>query len=479
MIIIFSIVMILTIIITVNTLRFKSKKHTTSTKFKIDVDATRAAENLSKTIQCKTVSNSDANLTDWDEFKKLQDVIETSYPLVHKHLEKETINTYSLLYKWKGKGTSKNPILLLAHMDVVPVEEGTEKDWTYEAFSGMIKDGFVWGRGALDIKIQMIGALEAIETLLKQGHTPERDIYLAFGHDEEIGGKDGAKMIAQTLYDRGITFDLVLDEGGCVTEGAMKGIDAPVAVVGTCEKGYANIRLTAESPGGHASMPPKNTALGMISKAIVNLEKHQMKTRLTPPVEDMLKYIGPEMKGINKVILANMWLFKPLFIKIFSSNPTGNAMLRTTTAATMAQGGPEPNVMPLKATATFNFRILPGETGEMLLNHIKSVVNNSNIKVEALRLEDPSKASSVSTEAFKHIENTIYDVFPEAVVSPYLVMAGTDARKYEIVSENIYRFSPYRITKDELSKVHATDERISLDNIEKTVTFFIKLISNQ
>ena len=478
MYIILGAILVLLAVIIYRTINYKSKKFTVEPINNIKIDVQRAGENLSKVIQCKTVSTSGSLNTDWDELKKLHGVLEESYPLVHSNLEKEVIYGYSLLYRWKGKNSSKKPILLLGHTDVVPIEAGTEKDWTYPPFRGDIAEGYVWGRGALDIKIQVIAVLEAVETLLNKGYTPEQDIYLAFGHDEEVGGRDGALKIANLLKARGISFEYVLDEGGCVTEDGLKGIDSPIAVIGTCEKGYANIRLTAEDGGGHASMPPKNTALGMISDAVVKLERNQMKTKISQPVRDMFSYIGPEMKGINKVILANLWIFEPMFKKIFSGNPTGNALLRTTTAATMAQGSTEPNVLPQRASATFNFRIAPGETGEDLLHHIKTTINNPSIKIEALRLEDPSKVSSVDTDPFRLLEKTIYQIFPDALVSPYLVMAGTDARKYEEVCENIYRFSPYMISKKELAKVHATDERISLENIEKCVQFFITLIEN-
>lgn len=473
--VLFTIALLISIIV-IRTVRFKAKKYDAGIIEDIKIDIEKAAKDLSEVVKIKTVSRSDYSTVDWIEFQRLLKFIKDTYPLVHEMLEWETVNEYSLLYKWRGRDGEQKPGLLLGHMDVVPVEEGTEKDWAYPPFGGDIKDGFVWGRGTLDIKIQVVMILEAVEKLLSEGYTPERDIYLAFGHDEEVGGIEGAAHIADLLKSRNIEFEYVLDEGGCVTLNAVPGIIAPVAVLGIAEKGYANIKLIAEDTGGHSSMPPKHTAAGMIGKAISDIEKHQCNLKLTKPVLDMLSFIGPEMSLSKRIIIANLWLFGPLFKKIFSSSPSGNALLRTTTAVTMMEGSMEPNVLPQKASAVVNFRIAPGETGDELLEHIKDVINNPNIRIEPLRLEDPSKVSPVDSWGFKMIERSVYRVFPEAVVAPYLVLAGTDSRKFENVCSNIYRFSPYKLDLSDLKRMHGTNECISFENIERCIRFYFEVL---
>lgn len=413
----------------------------------------KAAEKLSEMVKCKTISSRDLSKVDYEEFKKLRDYMDSAFPLVYSNLKKEIVNDYGLLYTWKGREVGKKPILLMSHMDVVAIEEGTGKDWEYPPFSGAIEDGFVWGRGTLDIKIQVLSILEAVETLLKEKYEPDRDIYLAFGFDEEVGGYQGSTYIAQLLKERNIEFDFVLDEGGCVTEGGIEGISKPIAVVGIGEKGYADIEFVAESGGGHASMPHMHTSVGEISRAIVELEKRPMKTKITEPVKEMLKYIGPEMSFLNRIIIGNLWLFGGIFKKVFSANSSGNALLRTTAAPTIIEGSNSPNVLAQKSRAIVNFRILPGETSSELLDHIEKTINNSNIKIIPQRVDEPSKISSTETKGYKIIEKTICQAFPDSLTTPYLALGSTDARKYQIVCDNVYRFSPYQISTEDLSRI--------------------------
>ena len=423
-----------------------------------------------------TVSHHYAVKTDWAVFEKYHELMRELFPLVHRELQLTKINRYSLLYRWPGRDSTKKPILFISHMDVVPVEEGTEKDWEEKPFSGAQKDGFVWGRGTLDTKITMIGALEAVETLLKTGYVPEADIYLGFGHDEETGGKEGALHIARHLEEQGISFEYVVDEGGMIVEGSVPGVSKPVALVGVGEKGYADIEISVKKEGGHASMPPQHTSLGYIAKVIMNLENNQGRMRLSKPAAGFLRTVGPEMKGINKMILANLWLFKPLFMRVFSKTRAGNALLRTTTAATMASASVRPNVLPQKSTATFNFRIAPGETVQDLLDHIKRVNKGTDIEINPIQLEEPSSISSTDTKGFRTIERVANALFQDIIVAPYIVLAGTDAKKYEKVCSAVYRFAPFKVKSDDLNRMHGTNERISYENIEKCVQFYIQLI---
>ncbi len=474
----YSIITAIVSVMTFKTSSLKSLKYDVepARDWKPDID--RAAKNLSGAVKIKTVSSSDPKDTDWKEFKKLRDYLQKTYPLIHENLSREIINDNGLLYLWKGTDSTKKPVMFMAHQDVVPVAEDTLQDWKYPPFSGKIAEGFVWGRGSLDIKVLLISIMEAVETLLERGFNPKCDTYLFFGQDEEVGGPLGAKKMAAIFQERGIDIEYVIDEGGIIIENILKEISYPVALIGTCEKGFANVRLTVQDIGGHASMPPRNTALGVLSKAIVKLEKHQMKTSISPVVNDFFKYIGPEMKGIKKVVLANLWLLAPLFKALFATNQLGNALLRTTTAPTMASGSLEPNVLPQKATAVINFRIAPGETGDDILRHIKKVVNDPRVQMEMLRLENPSKVCGVDNPVYKTLEKTMYQIFPEAHVFPYLVMACTDSAKFDDVSKYVYKPGPYKLDQKELQSIHGTNERVSLENIESSIRFYMQLLHN-
>lgn len=460
-------------------LTFKSRKLKIQQPYTINVDTDRAALNLSRAIQCKTISSKDPNSVNWDEFDKLKLHLKSNFPLTNSVLHLEEVNNHSLLYKWSGKDSSKKPILFLSHMDVVPVDEITLDQWTHEPFSGTINDGFVWGRGAIDMKVQLTCILESIESLLASDYIPSCDIYLAFGHDEEVGGYNGANELVKNLKSKGLLFEYILDEGGCITTDLLKNITSPIAAIGTCEKGFCTIRLSCYSKGGHASMPPKHTALGQLCEAIDKLENNQMPLNLSKPVKEMLSYIGPEMNLFNRFLISNLWLFKPLVLNKLANLPLGNSLLRTTTAATMAEASNRDNVLPSEASMTLNFRIMPGETCDNLINHINHVLsNNPEIKIDILRADNPSKVSPSKCTAFKTIEKTIYSIYPDVTVTPYLFVMGTDSRRYSDVSTNIYRFSPYMLSSKDLSGMHGINERVSLANIENMIKFYTLLIMN-
>lgn len=467
------IIIVLILVLVIRTISLKSRRYEVDETVIPSINMEKAVKNLSEAIKFKTITYYDYEKIDWGEFQGLNDYLEESYPLVHKNLNKEIVNDYSLIYHWKSESNKDKPILFTSHLDVVLADEGK---WMYPPFSGFVDDDYIWGRGTLDIKVQVISLLEAMEKLLEEGYKPRRDIYLAFGHDEEIGGNDGAKNIANIFEERGIFFEYVLDEGGCVTEGAIDGVGKPVALVGTCEKGYLDMRVTAESVGGHASMPSKNNSLNMIGEAIYKIEKNPPRLRITKVVNDMLKHLGPEMKFSNRIIVSNLWLFGPAFKRVFSKTNTGNATLRTTAVPTMAKGSDSPNVLPDVASVTFNCRILPGETVDGVLDYFNNTISNPEIKIEKMEFNEPSKISQVDSDAFKKIEKTIYEVFPESIVSPYLVTGSTDTIKYDHICENAYRFSPFQISVDDLERMHGIDERISIENYEKSIKFFMKFI---
>ncbi len=438
----------------------------------ITVDSAGAAARLSGAIKIKTIGYDDITKTDLKAFSEFIEYLEESYPRAHKTMSREIINGYSLLYHWKGKSDDKKPALFCAHIDVVPVEPGTEGEWKYPPYSGSVSEDAVWGRGTQDIKVQVITLLEAAETMIANGMVPERDIYFAFGHDEETRRYDGADKIASRLKEKGVSFEYVLDEGGCVIDNAVAGINRPIAFIGLAEKGFVNIRFSVKGEGGHSSMPPAHTAAGLISRAVSRVESNQLPLTLTVPVLEMFRSLAPAMSFGNRLFLSNLWLFAPLFKKIFSKTPSGAAFLRTTTAPTMLGGSGAPNVLPLNASAVVNARILHGDSAASLKSHLEKVISDSSVSIEMLQVYEASKISPADSYGITVVKENIRALWPEAVITPYLVVGGTDARKYEELSDCVYRFSPYRLDNSEMKQMHGTNEHISISNITDSVKFY-------
>jgi len=481
MIILYTIIGILVVLIAIlalNTWVKKPEKKTEQKLPEITLDKDKLAQNLAGMIRFKTVSSKTLDGFDADAFFGLHKYLKKTYPLIHKTLERETVNTYGLIYKWTGSGSEQKPMLLMAHQDVVPVDERTEDQWEHGAFSGDVADGYIWGRGAIDMKGQLAAIFGGIEHLLEQGFAPKRDIYLALGFDEESMGMLGAQQMVQRFKERGVHFDCVIDEGGVVMDGALLGVDAMVAAIGVCEKGYADVRLTAASKGGHASRPPKETAVGALSKAVVALETHQMKAMLCPPVERMLDAVGGYMKFPLNVITANLWLTKPLLLAGLAAKPTSASMVRTTIAPTMLRGSTASNVLAEKAEAVINFRILPGNTVDDVLAHIKKTINNDDIKIEVIQAYNPSPVSPMDSDAYDVVARTAADMFGGYVVTPYLMIAATDSRWYSGITDGVYLFQPFRSLTDDLGTIHAVGERLGVDSLAEGTAFFANLVKN-
>ena len=447
-----------------------------------DVNGEQAAARLSRAIQFKTVSYSDYDRFDYKEFSAFLQFLKESYPLANSRFESEIINNYSMVYRWRGSDPSLAPLLLLGHYDVVPVEAGTEDEWQEAPFGGTIKDGTLWGRGSLDMKIQIISHLEAAEQLLGEGFTPRRDIWFSYNFDEEQRGTQGAAKATEYFKEKGIRFDTVFDEGGCIIQGAMPGVDPPLALIGLGEKGCSNIRMRVRGAGGHSSMPPRHTSLGKLSRIITDIEKSPMPPRLTAPVREMLSVMGPEMSLLNRIVLSNLFLFKSLLLKIFAGNPKTNAMIRTSLSATMCRAGDAPNVLPLTAEAIVNARIIPGDRVEDVINHLRRVAlktcSPDEIEIEALLKDEASSISPSDTDQFGKIRQAINHFYPQALVSPYLMMGGSDSSKFTELSHHVYRFMPILISNDELGCMHSNNERISLENITRSTAFFKKYIQD-
>lgn len=471
-----AILLLLAAVMTVNTLYKRPKKQkAVNTVERMSLDKDKIAQHLSGMIKIKTITSNSMEGFDREAFLAFHKYLEKTYPLIHKTLEKEVVNEYGLLYRWEGIGSGKKPFLMMAHIDVVPADERTADKWEHPAFSGDIADGFVWGRGTIDMKGQLAAIMESVEYLLHQGFKPKRDIYIAFGFDEESMGSLGAQRIADRLEEKGVHFDFVLDEGGIFLDGKEMGIKAMVATIGICEKGYTDIKLTAESTGGHASRPPKQTAVGALSKAIVALEKHQMKPKPNDALKAMLERVGGYMRFPLNVIAANLPLTKPLLLKAFTLKPSGAAMVRTTTAPTMLKGSSAPNVLAERAEANINFRISPTDDLEKLLKHIRKTVG-SGVKAEVAVYPHPSRVSGTESEAYGIIEQTAKEMFGEYLISPYLMVATTDSRWFGKITDGIYQFEPFPSLTEDYRKIHAAGERLAIDSLCEGVEYFIRLV---
>jgi carboxypeptidase PM20D1 len=435
-----------------------------------------SVDNLSRALTFPTISYEIDLPIDTLAFLEFHQFLTEAYPLIHSFLKKELFSEFSLLYTWEGKNPQLKPIILMAHMDVVP--DGETDAWVKPPFSGVNDGTFIWGRGAIDDKGLMIATLEAIEKLLGENFVPDRTIYLAFGHDEEILG-NGAREIANALRERGVEAEFILDEGLSITKGIVPMIDIPVASIGISEKGYLSVLLTVEMDGGHSSYPEKETTITVLNKALHNIINKQMKTGITGPVKEFLRYTGPEMPFLPRAIFANQWLFKRIILKIYEGSNAGNASIRTTTAPTIIKAGVKDNIIPTKAEAVVNFRIIPGETSDDVLKHLERVISDNRVKISILDdVEEPSPVSPVNSAGFEIIHKTIKQVFPEVMVNPMLALGATDSRHYAVVSTNIYKFIPVLLTREDLTRIHGLNERISIEDFRKAIGFYYQLIKN-
>ncbi len=473
-------VTILLIIIIIKTLIFKSLQVKIEAA-DIKLVGNESADHLAKAVTFPTISYSPESPVDTSAFNGYQTFITETYPLVNSKLIKDVFNNFSLLFTWKGRNLSLKPMILMAHSDVVP--PGDLNSWEKGPFSGENDGTYIWGRGTLDDKAAMISILEAVEKLLSEGYEPERTIYLAFGHDEELTGLWGAKTIANALKERGVGVEFVLDEGMAVTNGMVPMMKKPVALIGTSEKGYLSVKLTVEMAGGHSSTPEKESAIIVLNRAIYNLVNKQMKARISGPINDFIRYIGPEMPFYAKAIFANKWLFNGLILYIYKGSVSGNASVRSTTVPTIIQAGIKDNIIPTKAEAVINFRILPGETIIDVLSHIEKVVNDKRVKVYPIveSMYEPSPVSPSDSQGFINIVTVLRQVYPEATVAPTLTLVYSDSRQFSVVTKNIYRFAPIIVNPEDMARIHGLNERTRIDDFKRGIAFYYQLIkiSNQ
>ncbi|MBQ5969769.1 MAG: M20/M25/M40 family metallo-hydrolase [Clostridia bacterium] len=455
---------------------YRPKKETLPALPQEDVNVDRYRAHLSRAIQIKTISNRDPDKVDWDAFKQLRDFFDEAYPLVAKHLTREIVPPSNLVYHWKGTRPDLDPIALLGHQDVVPVSAGTEGDWTHPPFDGVDDGEFIWGRGALDMKNHVVCVLEAVESLLEDGFTPERDVYLLFGDNEEIVANEfnGARDIMRYLRDRGVHLDCVLDEGGAMLPVHVPGVlnHKYLAGVGVAEKGFIDIEIAVNAKGGHSSQPPKHSAVGVLANVIRDLENHQFKASLNTNMKALITAVGKNCTYPVRLVTCNLPLLYPVLLQVAKMIPPAACMVRTTTGVTMTQGSPQSNVLPQRASITVNFRAMPGVTTEDIVNHIKKAVRNKHIEINVLNSKEASRFSPTDARAYKIIERLCRQIEPNAIVAPYLVMGGTDACNYEPICENIYRYAPFRAGAELLLCTHGTNERVPVSTLADALRFF-------
>jgi len=472
-----SVLLIVTMIIVAKTITFFSLQNKLVSVETLDFGKL-SIEHLSKAISFPTISY-DRNLPiDTAAFKGYQQFLSDTYPLVHSTLKKEAFSEFSLLFTWQGSDQTLKPIILMAHMDVVPAIDSAS--WTHPPFSGKVDDTFIWGRGSLDDKASMISILEAVERLLAENFKPTRTLYLAFGHDEEIGGTRGAEVIASALEKRGIKAEYILDEGMAITQGMIPMIRKPVALIGTSEKGQMSLTLSVEMKGGHASTPEKETSISVLNKALNKVLDYPMKTGIDGSVNDFIRYIGPEMPWYAKILFANSWLFKKVLIKIYQGTASGNALVSITAAPTILRAGSKANVLPEKAEAVINFRMLPGETSAAIVKKLTDVISDDRVQLKVEEgAHEPSLVSPVNTLGFKIIQKTLRQVYPEAYVAPTLMLASSDSKSYSRISRNSYKFAPIYVTSEDMARIHGIDEKNSKSHFNRGINFYYRLIKNQ
>ena len=468
-------------VVLIRTITFSSKQISVPKAEHAKINESHAVEHLSKGIQFKTISNDDPSRNEYNNWILLRDYIDAHYPSIHKRLERTIISEYSLLYEWKAVHSDKKPIILAADLDVVPANTS---HWQVDPFEGAIREGVIWGRGAIDDKGSLFSILEAVEYLLESGYIPERTIYLAFGQDEEagtMGGMNGARKIAEYLKNKGVQAEFVLDEGGLIVDKDASPVKGQkFALIGIAEKGSITLEITANEPGGHASMPGEDTAIGLLAKALTDLVGHKMPASMNGVVGLTFDYLGPEMPFAQRMMFANRWLVGHLIISKLIKNRVLAAMLHTTVAPTIIRGGNKESALPESASMLINFRIIPGETSQGVIKYVKNTLSDPRLKIEQFGtvVHEPSPVSRPDSQSFYIITRTVREVLPDVMVAPLLVTGRTDSIYYQEVVENTYRFAPYLAGLEALKQAHGIDERISVDSYLNMIQFCIRFIQN-
>jgi carboxypeptidase PM20D1 len=442
----------------------------------IILDDSRSIKNLSKSITFKTISNPDYEKFNYEEFEKFLSWLEEEYLLIFQKLEKRYIGK-SLLLKWQGNNNNLNPILLTGHYDVVPVDVSSDLTWIEDPFAGIIDDNYVWGRGALDDKSGVIAILEAINYLLSKNFEPERTAYFAFGYDEEIGGNRGAAKIAEFFIEEQITLEWSLDEGSFLLEDIIPGVNKPIAIINVAEKGGLTLEIVGKSKGGHSSMPPAKTAVGYLAEAIIKLEENPLPGKLDGLSLELFDNISRHMSFQRKILFANLWLFEPFINSTLSKSPSMNAVIRTTTAPTMLSASQRANVLASDAVGTINFRLHPRDNPEKVINYVKKIIDNKDLHVRQVgEARQASQVSDWNKEGFEIISKSVREIYGDIIVTPGLMVGGSDSKHYGKAAKNSYRFNPFPISNSELDGLHGINEKINQRDFVDGIRSYIRII---
>ena len=462
--------LLLILICVIKALTFNDK-----TNYHRDVEEIKESDDvvnkLGQMLKIDTVSHENIKDTDFSKFQQCIELTKKLYPLVFEKCEFEQTKEYAIKLKLKGK-SSENPTVLMAHYDVVPVTEG----WDHDPFLGEVVDGFLYGRGAIDTKCTMACALSALEVALKDNYVPNNDLYLCFGANEEIYGDSQVKIVEQMKKD-GIKPALVFDEGGGIMSNAFPGVNKDVAFLGMVEKGMVNVKLSLDSNGGHSSTPKKNGPVIKLSKALVKLEKHPMKPQYTKTINEMLRIMGKNATFALKLVFANMWLFKGLVKKLLVKlGADTRALVSSTFAFTMMNGGNQTNIIPNHVEANINVRIAPFDTADDVVNHIKKVLKDDSFVITTSNINKMYSECDCNQKGYDIIKDTTIETYPGTVVAPFIMLGGTDARHYNEISSCVIRYSPIKVTKEDRKGIHGLNEKIKVETLQKGLEFYQRLL---
>lgn len=449
------------------------------TQVDLPFDESEVLNRLSRAIQFQTVSVEDEDEIDFSHYSDFITFLEENYPALHEHSNVRYINDYTILFEWEGQNRNLKPGLFIGHYDVVPVKEDAIELWSYAPFGGEQEEGFIWGRGSLDDKSGILSVVEAAEYLIDSGYENERTFFIALHHDEEIGGVSGARQVSDYLDSRNIELEFLMDEGPPVAENIIDNINVPLAMIGVAEKGSLNLELVYRQEGGHSSMPPRQTVISTLSRAINRIEQRPMKAHYRGLITETFEPLIPYMSFTQRLAFNNTWLFSGLIKRELGKNPATNAALRTTAAKTIFEAGFKENVLPVEGRVIINFRLHPNDTIEDVTAYVRRRINNPDIQVNLMdRARNPSPVSDTRAKPYQTLKQTIEEIFDQALVSPSLFVAASDSRHFHNLTPNVYRFRPIRATHDDRARVHGIDERIRKDNYLEMVQFQIQLMQN-